>query len=417
MELNKLIKIRNETSPTFCLAKFHEASIWVYSGKIASCHYTPFLQVGDTIDTFYNPAEKREQQKRMLAGEQPPACDSCWRYENLGLTSDRTRKSLSFTEHLKAEDYKNPNYIFKPKALELAFNNTCNLACSYCSPQFSTSWINDIRVNGVYTGIKTDDRRHYQKDMAELEEMIKPPHMELFWSWFETVMEGLESIRVSGGEPLMHEEVFRLFAMMTRINPNIETVIHSNLCQKPVVMDRFFEKIKGLNNLRMNISNESAGETAEFIREGMIYSEWLTNIERLGNSTVKEFSISTTVSAIALQSLDQMYRDIIDIRNRTKIKPYISINMVDKPEFQGFACLTRSERDFYINKYQKFYDSIKDDLLPIELEHCNRLIKFLDEGFIRENQPELRKDSDMFFEQYTVRRNKPDNLAKYIGVK
>jgi len=417
MELNKLIKIRNETSPTFCLAKFHEASIWVYSGKIASCHYTPFIQVGDTVDTFYNPVEKREQQRRMLAGEQPPACDSCWRYENLGLTSDRTRKSLSFKDHLTAEDYKNPNYIFKPKALELAFNNTCNLACSYCSPQFSTSWINDIRNNGVYTGIKTDDRRHYQKDMAELNEMIQPPHMELFWRWFETVMEGLESIRVSGGEPLMHEEVFRLFAMMTRINPNIETVIHSNLCQKPTVMDRFFDKIKGLNNLRMNISNESAGETAEFIREGMVYTEWLENIERLGNSTVKEFSISTTVSAIALQSLDQLYLDIIDIRKRTKVKPYISINMVDKPEFQGFACLTRDERDFYINKYNKFYDSIKSDLLPIEHEHCNRLIKFLDEGFIRENQLDLRRDSDIFFEQYTLRRNKPDNLAKYIGLK
>ncbi len=417
MELNKLIKIRNETSPTMCLAKFHEASIWVYSGKIASCHYTPFIQVGDTVDTFYNPAEKRDQQKRMLAGEQPPACDSCWRYENLGLTSDRTRKSLSFKDHLTAEDYKNPNFIFKPKALELAFNNTCNLACSYCSPQFSTSWINDIKNTGVSENIKTDDRRHYQKALAELNEMIKPPHMELFWSWFETVMEGLESIRVSGGEPLMHEEVFRLFAMMTRINPNIETVIHSNLCQKPVVMDRFFDKIKGLNNLRMNISNESAGESAEFIREGMVYSEWLENIERLGNSTVKEFSISTTVSAIALQSLDQLYLDIINIRKRTKVKPYISINMVDKPEFQGFACLTRNERDFYINKYTKFYDSIKSDLLPIEHEHCNRLIKFLDEGFIRENQLEMRRDSDIFFEQYTVRRNKPDNLAKYIGVK
>jgi MoaA/NifB/PqqE/SkfB family radical SAM enzyme len=417
MELNKLLKIRNETSPTFCLAKFHEASIWVYSGKIASCHYTPFLQVGDTVETFYNPTEKRDQQKRMLAGEQPPACDSCWRYENLGLTSDRTRKSLSFKDHLTAEDYKNPNFVFKPKALELAFNNTCNLACSYCSPQFSTSWINDIKNNGVYENIKTDDRRHYQKDLAELNEMIQPPHMDLFWKWFETVMEGLESIRVSGGEPLMHEEVFRLFAMMTRINPNIETVIHSNLCQKPLVMDRFFDKIKGLNNLRMNISNESAGETAEFIREGMVYSEWLQNIERLGNSTVKEFSISTTVSAIALQSLDQMYLDIIDIRKRTRVKPYISINMVDKPEFQGFACLTRQERDFYIIKYQKFYDSIKDDLLPIEFEHCNRLIKFLDEGFIRENQAEMRRDSDIFFEQYTKRRNKPDNLAKYIGLR
>lgn len=167
----------------------------------------------------------------------------------------------------------------------------------------------------------------------------------------------------------------------------------------------------------MNISNESAGETAEFIREGMVYTEWLDNIERLANSTVREFSVSTTVSAIALQSLDQMYLDIIKIRNRSKVKPYISINMVDKPDFQGFACLTRSERDFYIDKYTKFYDSIKHELLPVEHEHCARLLKFLDEGFVKETQPQLRKDSDIFFEQYTKRRNKPDNLAKYIGLK
>ena len=417
MDEKKLFKIRDETSPTMCLAKFHEASIWVYSGKIASCHYTPFIQVGNTVDTFYNPVEKREQQKRMLAGEQPPACNSCWHYENLGLRSDRTRKSLSFKDHLSADDYKNPNYVFKPKALELAFQNTCNLACSYCSPQFSTAWMNDIRVNGIYDDITTDDRRHYQKDIMEIQEMIDPPDMNLFWDWFTDVASGLESIRVSGGEPLMHEEVFRVFEMMTQINPDIECVIHSNLCQKPVVMDRFFDKISKLTNLRMNISNESAGETAEYIREGMVYSEWLENIERLGNSTVREFSISTTVSAIALQSLDQLYLDIIDIRSRTKVKPYISINMVDKPDFQGFGCLTRQERDFYIDKYTKFYDSIKTDLLPVEHEHCGRLLKMLDSGLVKDNQPHLRIDSDIFFEQYTKRRNKPDNLAKYIGKK
>jgi len=277
--------------------------------------------------------------------------------------------------------------------------------------------MNDIRVNGVYQDITTDDRRHYQKDILEIEEMIDPPDMNLFWDWFTDIATSLESIRVSGGEPLMHEEVFRVFEMMTQMNPDIECVIHSNLCQKPVIMDRFFDKISKLTNLRMNISNESAGETAEFIREGMVYTEWLENIERLGNSTVREFSISTTVSAIALQSLDQMYLDIIDIRSRTKVKPYISINMVDKPDFQGFACLSRQERDFYIDKYTKFYDSIKTDLLPVEHEHCGRLLKMLDSGLVKDNQPQLRIDSDIFFEQYTKRRNKPDNLAKYIGLK
>jgi hypothetical protein len=56
-------------------------------------------------------------------------------------------------------------------------------------------------------------------------------------------------------------------------------------------------------------------------------------------------------------------------------------------------------------------------LLPVEHEHCARLLKFLDEGFVKETQPQLRKDSDIFFEQYTHRRSKQDNLAKYIGLR
>ena len=289
------------------------------------------------------------------------------------------------------------------------------MACSYCSPQFSTSWINDIKNKGVYTNIITDDRRHYQKDIEELNHMITPPDPELFWQWYDTIADGLESIRVSGGEPLMHEDAFKLFDMMVERNPDVEFVIHSNLSHKKITMDRFFDKIKNLTNLRMNISNESAGEVAEFIREGMIYSEWINNLERLCNSNVKEVSVSTTCSAISLQALDQMFLDIIELRSNTKVIPYVSINMVDKPEFQGFACLTRAERDFYIDKYTKFFEEIHDELLFIEHEHCDRLLKFLDNGFVRENQKQMRKDSDKFFEQYTLRRNKKTNFAKYIG--
>ena len=415
MKYEKIIEIRNQLSPTMCLAKFHEASIWVYSGKIASCHYTPFLQVGDTVDTFYNPAEKREHQKEMLAGGQPTACNSCWNFENLNLRSDRTRKSMSFKDHLPLENYLDPKYVFKPKALELAFQNTCNLACSYCSPQFSTSWMNDIKQNGVYHSIVTDDRRHYQKDINEMNEMIKPPDMNLFWEWFDSVTDSLESIRVSGGEPLMHEEVFRVFKMMTDRNPEVECVVHTNLCQKPVVMERFLDKIAKLKHVRINVSNESAGGVAEFIREGMDYNEWLGNMKLLCNSTVEEASVSTTCSAISLQTLDQLYRDIIEMRSTTRIKPYISINMVDKPRFQSLDCLTKEERIFYTEKYKKLFEEIKDDLLEVENEHCNRLITFLNPELVPKNQAELRKDSDVFFEQYTVRRNKPVNYGKHIG--
>jgi hypothetical protein len=53
--------------------------------------------------------------------------------------------------------------------------------------------------------------------------------------------------------------------------------------------------------------------------------------------------------------------------------------------------------------------------LPVEKEYSERLIKMLDAGLVKYNQKELRKDSDIFFEQYTQRRGKSFNFATLIG--
>jgi len=103
------------------------------------------------------------------------------------------------------------------------------------------------------------------------------------------------------------------------------------------------------------------------------------------------------------------------MRKNTKIKPYISINMVDKPRFQSLDVLTKEERVFYKNKYIDFFQSVEHELLPVEHEHCQRLITFLNPDLVPENQIELRKDSDVFFEQYSQRRNKEINFSKFIG--
>ena len=50
------------------------------------------------------------------------------------------------------------------KTLEIAFNRTCQLACSYCNPAFSSTWVKDIRTNGGYQGVKSDARGHFIDD-------------------------------------------------------------------------------------------------------------------------------------------------------------------------------------------------------------------------------------------------------------
>lgn len=411
MHIKKLEVLKNNTSQTLCLAKFHEATIWLYNSRMSGCHHTPTVIVGDQIKTFFNPEEKRMQQDEMLNGKKPSACNYCWNLESKNLKSDREYKSLAFKSHLTPDQYLDRTFDFKPKALELAFKNTCNLACSYCSPVYSTEWINDIKKYGIYKDLTTDAKLHYVRGI----DPDMPVNMDLFWSWFNEIINDLESIRITGGEPLLHQETFDTFLLMTKKNPNIECVVATNLCQKDIVIDRFITGIQKLNNVRINISNESAGEVAEFIRDGMIYKEWLNNVKKLATMTNAKLSISTTITALSLISLDQLYLDILNLRNGLKNKPYIAINIATYPEFQSIQCLTFEEREFYHKKYTNFFDQHKHNFLDIEVKVFDRLLTMLDPKLLNENHIAYRKDCEIFFEQYTARRNKPNNLMKVLG--
>ena len=403
--------LRNDTSKTFCMAKFHEATIWLYSGKIASCHHNPFHAVGDTVDTFYNTTTKRSQQKLMLSGEKPDACNYCWKLESQGLESDRFVKSKNYAEHLDANEYLNSSSNFKPKVLELAFQKTCNLACSYCNADFSTQWLNDIKTNGVYTNIVTDKRLHYQRPASDY--VDNNVDTELFWTWLDEVVDGISVIRITGGEPLLHEETFRLFDYVRSKNPNVEIAINSNLCQKATVLERFKDKVQGLGNVTLYTSNESSNETAEFLRDGLIYSEWLTNLADVSAYT-KSTYIMTTIGAISLQSLDTFILDIVKLREQTGNKITIGFNFLTFPEFQSFDCLSEGELLFYFNKYSKFFNKHKLSLNEFEQEQFLRVLTLLQKPQ-HVNHLDLRIDAESFFEQYTLRRAKPNNLISKIG--
>ena len=43
------------------------------------------------------------------------------------------------------------------KTLEIAFDANCNFACSYCNASFSTQWQNDIKKNGAYQNLVSDE--------------------------------------------------------------------------------------------------------------------------------------------------------------------------------------------------------------------------------------------------------------------
>jgi len=75
------------------------------------------------------------------------------------------------------------------RTLEIAFDRTCQFACSYCNPAFSTTWVNDLKKNGNYINLHTDGRGHYDHlhDAAgKYDHDPENPYIEAFFKWWES---------------------------------------------------------------------------------------------------------------------------------------------------------------------------------------------------------------------------------------
>jgi hypothetical protein len=98
-------RLIDRISPTYCGAKWYNATIWLGSGRTTSCHHPPahnvsVKEVVINFKTLHNTAQKKDDRRKMLAGERPEGCDYCWRIEDIGTdkVSDRVYKTMAYTD-------------------------------------------------------------------------------------------------------------------------------------------------------------------------------------------------------------------------------------------------------------------------------------------------------------------------------
>ncbi len=164
-------------SPTFCASKWYDAVIFLNEGQTKSCHHTTAHQINSVEVEFdpsalHNTSDKKEQRVQMLAGERPDACRYCWNVEDAAgenAYADRIPYTHRFSEKdIKTAAESSADWNSHLRTLEVSFDRTCNFACSYCSPRFSTTWAKDIKKHGGY--ILKLDSTYYGHDGSDLAE-------------------------------------------------------------------------------------------------------------------------------------------------------------------------------------------------------------------------------------------------------
>jgi pyruvate-formate lyase-activating enzyme len=313
-------RVIDPISDTYCAAKWYNATIWLGHGQTTSCHHPPAHKIDvEEIKTnpsaIHNTPHKKLMRKLMLEGKRPNECEYCWKVEDIGrdLVSDRTFKTHIYSDSDITASTQMPwDADVDLKTLEISFERTCNFACSYCNPAFSTAWVRDIKKHGPYINIVSDGRGHFMDtapwaaNAAEKEE--DNPYIQAFWKWWNSSLsDNLEEIRITGGEPLMAPSVWKLFEWF-KDNPEkgkkLRFAINSNLVPKQELLTKLIELSHTIPHLEIYTSNESAGTHSEYIRDGMQYAQWLENLERLyTEGNVQSLHCMMTINSLCLSSI------------------------------------------------------------------------------------------------------------------
>ena len=419
-------EVLDKISPSFCAAKWYNATIWLGSGMTTSCHHPPAHLVDiDKVQAnprlLHNTDQKKEDRAKMLAGERPAGCEYCWKIEDMGrdAVSDRVYKSKIYPiEALKDAADTLPAHDVNLRTLEIAFDRTCQFACSYCNPAFSSTWVNDIRKHGPYTNLVSDGRNHFTHthDAAQLYTYTETnPYVDAFFKWWESDLHRtLQELRITGGEPLMSGHTWRLINWFKENAGQSKTrlAINSNL-GTDVDIDRLLQSVSGLD-IDLYTSNEAVGLQAEYIRDGLVWDDWANNVERLLSSyEFRGIHVMCTINALCLDSLDQLLVTMLQWKTeygRDAIS--FTLNILRFPSFQSPLVLPDNIRTEYMLKLRTWLlDNCGSEFLhEHEINHLQRLIDYLDivktphsDAF---ELPKLRNDFREFYRQYDQRRSK-----------
>lgn len=413
-------------SDSFCAAKWYNATIWLGSGMTTSCHHPlPHkVRVEDVLanpKALHNTAQKKAERQMMQVGARPSGCEYCWKIEDIGRDniSDRVYKTVIYEDKDLDDAYNTPSDAdVDLKTLEIAFDRTCQFACSYCNPAFSSTWVRDIKVNGPYTALISDGRNHFTHthDSSQLYKFGESnPYTEAFFKWWESDLhKTLQELRITGGEPLMSGETWKLLDWFKTNKGKSQTrlALNSNLGTE-VDIDRLLDSIDGVE-FDLYTSNEAIGAQAEYIRDGLVFTDWVTNVERLLNSgKLRGLHVMCTVNALCLDSLDSFLTMIMKWKTQYgKDAINFSLNILRFPSFQSLTILPLDIRQQYAQKLYSFAnDWAKSDLMhEFERNQLDRLLDYIDvvtkphtEAM---EQITLQRDFKNFFTQYDTRRNK-----------
>lgn len=424
----------DQVSPSFCLAKWLQVTIHLHNGHTHSCHHPnthkiPLSELAQNPSALHNTDFKKLQRQMMLEGKRPPECQYCWSIEDLPGQhfSDRTIKSSDEWAYPHLDKIKKMPWDanVNPPYVEVSFSNACNFKCSYCYPHFSSRLMNEVKEHGHY---ELHYPHHHLETLRAIgkfpyEQEETNPYVEGFWKWWPSLYPDLKVLRVTGGEPLLSPSTFRILdEIIAKPNPELELAINSNLGSAPAVIEKFIGKLttiaknKLVKRLRLYTSVDTWGAQAEYIRHGLDFKYYWSNLERvLRDLPEVHTTIMCTFNNLSVPSYRQFLEGLLELKrkHRTIQNHYtfmLDIAYLRDPVHQSVLLFPKKYLEVKLQECAKFIEEnmLDDKLGTVGFSEYEK-IKFgrLMEYALTVQLPDREKylaDFYLFFSEHDRRR-------------
>jgi organic radical activating enzyme len=376
--LSSAEEMKAELGPALCLAKWKQVSLHLPTGLNNSCYHPPLHPIDSAAiavnpAALHNTAHKKAQRKIMLQQERPGECSYCWNMEDLGKLSDRHYRSGEPWAAVDFERIKNStgDEDVVPSYVEVNFNNACNLKCSYCSPQFSSSWQQEVERHGAFpTLVPHNAAEHFSGSRRPIPARDHNPYVEAFWTWWPTLYLELKHFRMTGGEPLMDRNTYRVFDyVLEHPKSDLHLAVTSNFSVEPELSQKYFDYVKRLcdtdiEHFMQYVSLDSGiGPQAEYIRHGLDFDRLTHNVETYLADIPYRNSLTfiVTMNNLSVTGFLPLMKWILDLRkkhSKTYQRVWFDTPVLRQPAWQSLQTLPES----YAAKLEQARDFMLENL-------------------------------------------------------